>query len=206
MIAIIDYGLGNHHAFANMLKDIGAPYHITGDAADIERASHLILPGVGHFDHAMSRLASSGLLPVLHQQVQGQAVPVLGICVGMQMLADRSEEGELPGLGWIAGDVVRFPDHIGNRPLPIPHMGWNDVAPVAGAPLFTSVPANPRFYFLHSFHYRCANPEDAMAESEYGLRFPSAVRRGNVFGVQFHPEKSHGWGRALLADFAAWNG
>ncbi len=206
MIAIIDYGLGNLNAFANMMKDIGAPHQITGDAAVIAQASHLILPGVGHFDRAMSQLADSGLMPILNERVIQQRVPVLGICVGMQMLADRSEEGSLPGLGWIGGDVARFPDQVNDQSLPVPHMGWNDVTPVADAPLFSTVPDDPRFYFLHSYYFRCANPADIMATCEYGIRFSCAVGRGNVFGVQFHPEKSHGWGRALLADFAGFNG
>jgi glutamine amidotransferase len=121
----------------------------------------------------------------------------------MQMLADRSEEGRAEGLGWIPGDVIRLPAIAGNRVLPVPHMGWNDVVPEPEAPLFRTTAEAPRFYFLHSFHFRCADPADVMATADYGGPFACAVRRGHVFGVQFHPEKSHGWGRALLADFAA---
>lgn len=204
MIAIVDYGLGNLRAFANMFKDLSVPHLVTGDPADIRAATHLILPGVGHFDRAMGLLMESGLEPMLREQVQEQSVPLLGICVGMQMLADRSDEGTVPGLGWISGEVVRLSGHVGNQMLPVPHMGWNAVVPQEGAPLFRTGPANPRFYFLHSYRFQCANQADVMATADYGGSFACAVRRGNVFGVQFHPEKSHGWGRALLADFAAW--
>jgi glutamine amidotransferase len=205
MIAIIDYGLGNLKAFGNMLKDLTVPYQITGEADVIRDATHLILPGVGHFDRAMGLLHDSGLEQVIQQQVQQKGIPVLGICVGMQMLAERSEEGIRSGLGWIPGDVVRFENGADGGALPVPHMGWNDVSPREGAPLFRTTPEDARYYFLHSFHFRCANDEDVMATANYGGAFPCAVRRGNVFGVQFHPEKSHGWGRALLSDFASWD-
>lgn len=203
MIVIIDYGLGNLRAFANMLKDIGADHAVSGDPRRIAAASHLILPGVGHFDRAMKLLDTSGLRDLLTERVHGAGVPVLGVCVGMQMLADRSEEGRLPGLGWVPGDVVRFPESVDNRPLAVPHMGWNDVVPTEEAPLFRKMPEDQRFYFLHGYHYRCENAADVMATAHYGSSFACAVRRGRVFGVQFHPEKSHGWGRALLANFAA---
>jgi glutamine amidotransferase len=206
MIAIIDYGLGNLRAFANMFKDLRLPHEVTRDPAAIAGASHLVLPGVGHFDRAMDLLERSGLRPVVEEQVLQRSVPVMGVCVGMQMLANRSEEGSLPGLGWIPGDVVRLPASVGNRALPLPHMGWNDVSPQPGAPLFADMPDAPRFYFLHSFHFRCADPSDVMATADYGGLFACAVRRGNVFGVQFHPEKSHGWGRALLSAFASVSG
>jgi glutamine amidotransferase len=203
MIAIIDYGLGNLRAFANMFKDLCLPHQVTGEPSAIAAASHLILPGVGHFDRAMDLLERSGLRPVLEERVLGQAVPLLGVCVGMQMLADRSEEGQLPGLGWIPGDVARFPATVGNRALAVPHMGWNDVSPEKGAPLFKDMPADPRFYFLHSYRYRCSDEADVIARASYGEPFACAVRRGRIFGVQFHPEKSHASGRALLANFVA---
>lgn len=204
MILILDYGLGNLRAFANMLKDLDLAHEVSADPESIRKASHLILPGVGHFDAAMARLEGSGLVPLLEERVLGESVPLLGICVGMQMLARRSEEGERPGLGWIDGEVIRFPpqDQRTGKPLPVPHMGWNEVVPVSGCPLFDRMTETPRFYFLHSYHFRCAEPSDVLASADYGGPFPAAVGRRNIFGVQFHPEKSHGWGRELLAAFA----
>ena len=203
MIAVVDYGLGNLRAFANMLNDLRLPHCVTGDPDILGSANHLILPGVGHFDKAMELLGESGLVPVLEQRVLAEGTPLLGVCVGMQMLATSSEEGARPGLGWIKGDVVRFPCSHAGIPLPIPHMGWNDVTPLPDVPLFRSAAAHPRFYFLHSFHFRCQSAGSALATADYGGEFPCAVGRDNVFGVQFHPEKSHGWGASLLADFAA---
>jgi glutamine amidotransferase len=203
MIAIIDIGIGNLGAIRNMLRKVGAEARITSDADDIRGADKLILPGVGAFDHGMQALSDSGLLEILNEQVLKAGKPVLGICLGAQMLGRKSEEGELPGLGWIDMDVVRFPRKEG---LKVPHMGWNSVTPAlvrnAPHPLFAGNDAAPRFYFVHSYHFQCDRPEDVAATCDYGAPFAAAVARGNVWGVQFHPEKSHRFGAALLRSYA----
>ncbi|MGC6330298.1 imidazole glycerol phosphate synthase subunit HisH [Rhizorhabdus sp. FW153] len=197
MIGLVDYGLGNLEAFASIYRRLGVEARRLADPGDLAAADRLILPGVGAFDWAMARLGESGLREALDEAVLGRSVPVLGVCVGMQMMLDRSEEGSLPGLGWIAGHVARLDAGQG---LPLPHMGWNDLR-LDDDPLFAGLAA-PRFYFLHSF---AAVPEAAhssIAEADYGGRFCCAVRRDHIAGVQFHPEKSHHWGVRLLANFA----
>jgi len=202
MIAIINYGLGNVRAFANLYKLMNVPVAIATRRQDIEGASKLILPGVGAFDHAMEMLDASGMRETLDEMVLRQAVPVLGVCVGMQMLAGSSEEGRLSGLGWIDGRVRRF-DHATLRPPPrLPHMGWNDVVPRPQARLFAGLEQEARFYFLHSYYFDCTSSENVLATSEYGIAFGSAVSSKNVYGVQFHPEKSHDYGVRLLKNFA----
>lgn len=202
MIHIIDYGLGNVQAFANMYKRLGIAAARARTAADLEGATRLILPGVGAFDHAMELLDASGMRPALEQLVTVQKVPVLGICVGMQILATSSEEGSSAGLGWIPGRVRSFRSVPASARLPLPHMGWNDVVPAAQAPLFKGLEADSRFYFLHSFFFDCDNPDHALARASYGFDFGCAVAKDNVYGVQFHPEKSHHYGAALLKNFA----
>lgn len=202
MITIVDYGLGNIGAFANMYKRMGIATTSARTAEDLKSATHVILPGVGAFDHAMELLDASGMRPALEDLVHGEKVPVMGICVGMQILADSSEEGVKPGLGWIKGQVRSFASCAESARLPMPHMGWNDVVPVSTSPLFKGIENDARFYFLHSFFFECANQEDVAATADYGFEFGCAVRHGNVFGVQFHPEKSHHWGAAILKNFA----
>ena len=202
MITIIDYGLGNIQAFANMYKRLGFDVCRATTASELEGATKLILPGVGAFDHAMELLDSSGMRPVLDDLVLQRHVPVLGICVGMQILADSSDEGRLPGLGWVPGKVKAFKIDERSASLPLPHMGWNDVQPQAGAKLFAGLENDARFYFLHSYFFECAEPQFAAATSGYGLEFSCAVFSGNVYGVQFHPEKSHHYGAQLLKNFA----
>lgn len=201
MIGIVDYGLGNVQAFANIYRRLGIDAKPAKTPEDVAAATKLILPGVGAFDWAMSRLNASGLRDALDQAVLQCAVPVLGVCVGMQMMADRSEEGELPGLGWIGGDVVRFETAAIQQRTPLPHMGWNDVQPTRPVWLFDGV-ESPRFYFLHSFYFRPTDQADQIATTDYGYEFASAVGRGNIYGTQFHPEKSHEWGIRLLRNFA----
>lgn len=200
MITLVDYGLGNIQAFANIYKSLGIACSIARDAEELSRASRLILPGVGAFDWAMQRLEASGLRPVLDDLVLSQQVPVLGICVGLQMMANRSEEGQLPGLGWIPGEVKRFDESLLSSKTSVPHMGWNDVVAEAH-PLFVEI-SDPRFYFLHSYYFLPASKGQVLAMAEYGEHFAAAVCREHVIGVQFHPEKSHHWGIQLLQNFA----
>lgn len=202
MIAIVNYGLGNVGAFANVYKRMNIPARLATTAAELEGVDRLILPGVGSFDHAMQLLEESGMRDALEDLVVNRGVPVLGVCVGMQILADGSDEGTRPGLGWIPGRVHHFSRLQGNVPQPLPHMGWNDVSAEPGAPLFQGLETDARFYFLHSFYFDCTDASHASARADYGGAFTCAVGRGNVHGVQFHPEKSHHWGGALLKNFA----
>jgi glutamine amidotransferase len=203
MIAIIDYGLGNIKAFANVFNKLNIPVIIARESEDLKEASKIILPGVGSFDYAMQRLNDSGLRQALEKKVLQEKVPVIGICVGMQMLSKKSEEGVLPGLGWIDGVVKKFILPSDSTTMRIPHMGWNEVSPVTGNKLFTGLETNSRFYFLHSYYFHCNNKENILAVSDYGGEFTCAVNSGNIYGVQFHPEKSHQWGVGLLRNFAS---
>ncbi|MEP7381782.1 MAG: imidazole glycerol phosphate synthase subunit HisH [Gemmatimonadota bacterium] len=202
MITIIDYGLGNVRAFLNLYKRLNIPVRTARTAEELEGSERVILPGVGAFDHAMELLDASGMRATLDRLVRAERVPVLGICVGMQMLAERSNEGERAGLAYIPGEVRRFTPPA-DLPLPLPHMGWNDARPVAGHPLFAQLEQLPRFYFLHSYYFACERADDVAAEADYGRTFACAVSAGNVHGVQFHPEKSHRWGERLLQNFAS---
>ena len=202
MIAIIDYGLGNVLAFANLYHRFGISARIARTAQDLEGASRLILPGVGAFDHAMERLDASGMREPATVLVRERGLPVLGICVGMQMLAEASDEGMLPGLGWISGRVRKLDASALHHKTQLPHMGWNDVEPVRPSPLLAGLERDARFYFLHSYYFECADPANVAAKADYGFQFDCAVQNDNVFGVQFHPEKSHHWGAALLKNFA----
>jgi len=202
MITLVDYGLGNIQAFAHIYKSLGIACSIARDPKQLSHATRLILPGVGAFDWAMHRLEVSGLCPVLDDLVLNQKVPVLGICVGMQMMANCSEEGHLPGLGWIPGEVKRLDESLLSSKTSLPHMGWNDIAPQKH-PLFTNM-SDPRFYFLHSYCFLPDSKERVLAEVEYGECFAAAVCRENIIGVQFHPEKSHHWGIQLLQNFAEY--
>jgi imidazole glycerol-phosphate synthase subunit HisH len=202
MITIVDYGVGNISAFLNVYRRANIAATIAKTPADLEAATKIILPGVGAFDHAMTRLEESGMQQTLAGLVLDCKIPVLGVCVGMQMFAHGSDEGNRPGLGWIDGRVRSFAAWEPARDFPSPHMGWNDVRPVAGSRLFEGLDADARFYFLHSFFFECARPRDSLAVAHYGGDFSSAVHVGNVFGVQFHPEKSHHFGTRLLKNFA----
>jgi imidazole glycerol-phosphate synthase subunit HisH len=202
MIAIVDYGLGNVGAIANIYKRLGIATVLARTEGDLAAATHVILPGVGAFDWAMKRLSASGMIAALDRRVRDDRVPTLGICVGMQMMACRSEEGSAPGLGWIEADVKRFDPSAMHGRAPLPHMGWNDVEPRTGEPLFAGMGADARFYFLHSYFFAPYRDDVAIATTEYGGRFVAAARSGNVAGVQFHPEKSHQWGIHLLKNFA----
>lgn len=200
MIAIVDYGLGNVKAFANIFAELNLAHVIAQAPAALAQATHAILPGVGAFDQAMQRLERSGLRAALDELVVGRKLPVLGVCVGMQILMGRSEEGSEGGLGWLPGDVVRFRAPAGAQ-LHVPHIGWNTIAPTREHPLFAGLDQQAGFYFLHSYLTRCGQ-QDTLATTDYGGAFACAAGRDNILGVQFHPEKSHGNGIQLLRNFA----
>lgn len=202
MIVIVDYGLGNIKAFANAFKRLNVPFGIATDKEELQNATKIILPGVGAFDHAMQLLNQSGMRDTLDALVLQKQLPVLGICVGMQILAKSSEEGVLPGLGWINSTVKRFdPLQLPHQNY-LPHMGWNNIEPVNEHPLLLGFSNQSRFYFLHSYYMECQYPEDTLANTRYGIEFCCAVGRNNVLGVQFHPEKSHDNGLLLLKNFS----
>ena len=200
-VTIVDYGLGNIQAFAHIYNRLNIAASIATTSEHIAGARRLILPGVGAFDWAMARLDRSGMRAALDHAVIEEKRPVLGVCVGMQMMARSSEEGALAGLGWIDATVRRF-DEAALAGKPLPHMGWNDVCPGTDGCLFRGIAA-PRYYFLHSYYFAPADPADTLATADYGGNFTAAVRQDNVYGTQFHPEKSHDWGIELLRNFAS---
>ncbi len=202
MITIVNYGCGNIKAIENVYHKLSVTTRVATSAADLVNSEKLILPGVGAFDFAMQKLIDSGMKEYLCELVLEKKIPVLGICVGVQLMAHSSEEGVLPGLGWIDAAVVKFKPEQYSIPLPLPHMGWNDVHPTTSNPLFQGVESDARFYFLHSYYLKCNNPAQIIAESVYGEKFTCAVNNGNIYGVQFHPEKSHHYGVKLLENFA----
>lgn len=202
MLVIIDYEVGNLTSIKKMLKKAGcADAIISGKLEDIEKATKLILPGVGHFDYGMSQLHSSGLVEMLNKKVLKDKVPILGICLGAQLLTRGSEEGSQQGLGWIAADTVKFDVAKLADNLKIPHMGWSDVTFKNEAPLFNNMPHDSRFYFVHSYHLKCDNINDIAATTKYGYEFAAGIIKDNIMGMQFHPEKSHKYGMQLLSNF-----
>lgn len=201
MITLVNYGLGNIQAFANIYKRLNIAVTVANTADQLAPAEKIVLPGVGAFDWAMTRLNASGMRDCLDDLVANKKRPVLGICVGMQMMARCSDEGRLPGLGWIDAEVKRFDETSFVQKTHLPHMGWNDVVPHRFDCIFKSMEA-PRFYFLHSYYLQPHNPEDVLATTDYNGSFTSSIRSRNVFGTQFHPEKSHHWGVQLLKNFA----
>jgi glutamine amidotransferase len=203
LIAIVDYGVGNVEALANIFKQLGLPCLKARTAVELVNASHVILPGVGAFDWAMSRLDASGMRPSLDEIASTCKKPILGICVGMQMMARRSDEGSLAGLGWFDAHVRRFDESRLPPGSSLPHMGWNDIDPIRADSLMQDVGEHARFYFLHSYFFSPREEQDILATTMYGFAFPCAVQRGCIYGVQFHPEKSHAWGVKLLKNFAS---
>jgi glutamine amidotransferase len=202
MICVVDYGVGNIQAFMNLFKRLGHEARRVSSPEALSGAERLVLPGVGHFDHAMQRLNDSGLRPRLEQLVLGQQVPVIGICVGMQMLAQGSEEGSLPGLNWVPGRVLAFTGQPKSADLPMPHMGWNELHLCKDSKLFEiGFDKVPQFYFLHSYFFDPQDRQDVIATASYGLDFPAVISRGHIHGVQCHPEKSHRWGQQLIKNF-----
>lgn len=200
MIAIVDYGMGNLGSIQNMFKRIGEPCQITSSIDVLAGATKILLPGVGAFDSAMTRINDSGLREVLEHKALEERVPTLGICLGMQLLTRGSEEGRMPGLGWIQAQTVRLPAIAG---LKVPHMGWNVVVPVRSSPLIDGLSQEPRFYFVHSYCVQVDDPQDSLLKTHYGITFDAAIAHGNIYGAQFHPEKSHRFGMQFLSAFAA---
>jgi imidazole glycerol-phosphate synthase subunit HisH len=201
MIVVVDYGVGNLASISNMLRRIGAPVTISSDPAVVANADKIILPGVGAFDHAMRKLREGPLVQVLEQRVIGGLVPLLGLCLGAQLLTKQSEEGDEPGLGWIDAVTVRFNPSTPTGKITIPHMGWSAVRPVRRHALLATEEVEPRFYFAHSYPIRCNDPALMIGTATYGYEFTAAIASGNVMGVQFHPEKSHVFGMRLLRNF-----
>lgn len=201
MISVLDYGVGNLGSILNMFKKIGVPARLVSQPSDVLEAEKILLPGVGAFDNAMRELGQRGLIDPLKERVQVGGVPVLGICLGMQLLGNGSEEGNLAGLGFINGTSRRF-SFPNDASLKVPHMGWNVISPVKYSPLFGDEAIERRFYFVHSYHFNCEDASDVLATAHYGFNFTAMVQQGNIMGAQFHPEKSHRFGMALLKNFS----
>lgn len=201
MITIVNFGMGNLGSISNMLKKIGVEALVTSDAAQILAASKLILPGVGAFDSGMKKLGDLGLIKSLHTQVLQRKIPVLGICLGMQLMTNGSEEGVLPGLGWADAETRRFVPPA-NSGLKVPHMGWNVVTAKKPSALLRDMEGEQRYYFVHSYYVRCRNPNDVLLTADFSHEFDAGFERDNIMGVQFHPEKSHRFGMQLLRNFA----
>ena len=202
MITIVDYGVGNISAFKNVFKRLNIASSIAKSSSDLENATKLILPGVGSFDYAMSQLNLSGMRKKLDELVIEKKIPVLGICVGMQMMGKGSEEGASEGLNWVDAQVLKFDESLLKTRVKLPHMGWNEVKPVKESILFKSINEEAIFYFLHSYYFKCNNSNHVLGVSDYGSSFSSCINFENIYGVQFHPEKSHNNGEKLLHNFA----
>jgi glutamine amidotransferase len=199
-VAVIDYGMGNIGSICKMLRHVGAEPVVSSEPGQLGTADKLILPGVGHFDRAMENLAAAGLADELKELVEVRGKPMLGICLGMQLMCGSSEEGTKPGLGFLDARVRRFA-FPGDRRLKVPHMGWQELEIARASALFDGLDDQSRFYFVHSYFVDCANDADVLARASYGHPFVSAFERGNVQGVQFHPEKSHRFGIRLFQNF-----
>lgn len=199
-IAIIDYGMGNLHSVKRKFERIGARVFVTSVPNDLANADKIVLPGVGHFAMAMQNLAKAGMIDALNEAVLKRSKPILGICLGMQLFANSSEEGNVRGLGWIDADVVRFNVKETVR-FKVPHMGWNEIAAEKESPLLQGLPPKSEFYFVHSYYFVCHDAADILCQTDYAYPFTSAVSKDNIYGVQFHPEKSHDAGEAMLKNF-----
>lgn len=202
MIVIIDYGMGNVGSILNMFKKIGQPAMISSDKAEIEKGDKLVLPGVGAFDSGMTNLNERGFVPLLNEMVLNRNIPILGICLGMQLFTKSSEEGKLSGLGWVNAKTVKFKFEGQNAQLKVPHMGWNLIKPIQTSCLFKEIDPKPRFYFVHSYHVKCADKTNILTKTIYGHEFTSSFVKNNIAGVQFHPEKSHKYGMRFLKYYA----
>lgn len=202
MITIVDYGTSNLGSMSNMLRKIGVVSRIASTPEHLEDATKIIIPGVGSFDAGMKKLMESGMIPLLNRKVLEEKVPILGVCLGMHLMTRSSEEGELPGLGWLGARTVRF-DQRAEPDLRVPHMGWNEVHPAKPSPVLADMPEEARFYFAHSYFVKPENQGDVLLTARYGTsNFAAAVARDNIVAGQFHPEKSHRYGMWLLRNFA----
>ena len=202
MLVILDYKIGNLSSIKNMLSKAGEPNaRITNDVGAIREATKLILPGVGSFDYGMEQLRGSGFYEVLNQRVLDDRIPVLGICLGVQLLTEGSDEGNSTGLGWIRGQTVAFDKKKLTTQAKIPHMGWTDIVPAKKSRIFADMHEEPRFYFVHSYHLAPSDPSDVLVNATYCYEFAAGVERDNIIGVQFHPEKSHKYGMKFLSNF-----
>jgi imidazole glycerol-phosphate synthase subunit HisH len=198
---IVDYGMGNLRSIQHKLKSIEIESWITSDVLEIEKADVIIFPGVGHFARGMQNLNGYGLIPVLTRKVIEEKTPIMGICLGMQLFTQRSEEGNVEGLGWIDAITRKFNFDGAQEMLRLPHIAWNTLSPARESPLLDHLRPDQRFYFIHSYHVCCNNPNDVLTTTRYGYEFVSSVRHANIFGVQFHPEKSHLDGMQLIRNF-----
>ena len=203
MIVIVDYDMGNVGSIKNMIKKVGGEAIISRDKDELENASKLILPGVGAFDTGMKNLHNYEIFPIISRKVLDKKIPVLGVCLGMQLLTNKSEEGNEKGLGWIDGKSKKFPNDMmyNDTHLRVPHMGWNTVTLEKEDKLFQGSEEVPRFYFVHSYYVTCDNKEDVLTTTNYGMSFTSSVSKDNIWGVQYHPEKSHKHGMNIYHNF-----
>jgi glutamine amidotransferase len=202
MIAIVDYGLGNIKAFYNLFKKLNINSYFASSSKELKKATKIILPGVGSFDYAMTMLEQSKLRHTLDDLVLNKRIPVFGICVGMQIMSDTSEEGILKGLGWVPGIVRKIDVANEISKYPLPHMGWNKVTLGFNDPLFENLEANPLFYFLHSYYFECKDNSSSLATVDYGKKITCILKHKNIYGIQCHPEKSHYNGETILKNFS----
>jgi len=201
MIAIIDYNMGNFASVQNMIKKIGGESIVTDSHKKILKADKLILPGVGHFARGMENLRHKGLVEILNHKVLNEKTPILGICLGMQLLTNHSEEGDEEGLKWIDANIIRFEFSNDHEQYKIPNMGWHYVMPKKKHVLFEGFEDVPKFYFVHSYYCKCTRPENELATTFYGFEYCCSIEQENIIGTQFHPEKSHKYGMKLIENF-----
>jgi glutamine amidotransferase len=201
MIVIVDYGMGNAGSILNRIKRMGAEAVVSSDVQDLARADKIILPGVGYFAAGMDNLKNYGLLNVLEQKVMKEKVPILGICLGMQLFTGKSEEGNAEGLQWLDADTVRFDFQTSNLDLRVPHIGWKTIESKQDCTLLDGLSIDAEFYFVHSYHVCCYDTGNIVATTRYGYDFASVIQKDNIFGTQFHPEKSHHDGITFLKNF-----